>query len=235
MDVAWLGWVVGLVGAGAGLYFAQRERSSSDLLRGRVQQLEAALSERDQALAAAQQKAAQQRERAEEIAELRQRVEKLKQRAKQAADEHKVEPERLQALQGQLAQARRDVEAARRCQEEARRELLRAEALRAEECGRLEAKLEAARRGEEVEALRRRAETAEALASQLEARALKAAADAERFQRRWESVDRAYMVLRGEKAALEDELRTKTERIERLEALKVALIDAPAESPRESA
>jgi hypothetical protein len=43
------------------------------------------------------------------------------------------------------------------------------------------------------------------------------------------------MVLRGEKAALEDELRTKTERIERLEALEVALGQPGAPAPTEPA
>ena len=40
------------------------------------------------------------------------------------------------------------------------------------------------------------------------------------------------MVLRSEKEALADELRTKTERVERLEALKVAVVDpVPASQP----
>ena len=46
-------------------------------------------------------------------------------------------------------------------------------------------------------------------------------------------MDRAYLVLRSEKAALEDELRTKNQRIERLEALKVALVDPQPETQRE--
>lgn len=240
MHVAWLGWVVGLLGLGVGFFLLQQARNSAERVREREAELARAQAERDEARAEGQRKQDQQRERTEEIAELRRRVEKLKRRAKDVETEHRTEPERLQQLEGQLAQARREADLAKRAEaqaradlervaDQARSDLERAERARAEERRSLEVRLEAVSRGDELVALRAHSESALARVAELETRAQKAEADAERYLRRWEATDRAYMVLRGEKGALEDELRTKTERIERLEALEVALAAAPSE------
>ncbi len=46
-----------------------------------------------------------------------------------------------------------------------------------------------------------------------------------RWRKRAENLDKVYMVLRGEHELAKDQLRTQTEELERLRALKVALVD----------
>lgn len=171
--------------------------------------------------------AAKQRRRAEEQQELRRKLDKAKRRAAQAPDATRGgSASRLSELEAQLEQARQARDAARE----------EADGLAAE-VGRLRAAPKPARPPEPVAdaaavaALRERAATAEADLASVRAQVAAHERSLDRLRGRIRTQEELYVAIRSELAAKKDRLRAQQEEIERLQALKVAFIDAAPAAP----
>ena len=237
MSGAALGWVAFALVAAVAAFLFQRGRASEAVRAAGA----AALAERSQELEATQkrleQRAAELRGRGEEIAELRKKHDKLKRRAGDEREEEKSAPARIRTLEADLEAERADSRGARdeivRLHAEVERssaELARVTA----ELSRASDKLTelaplAERPG--LETLERRAEAGEAKLAKLADALEGAQRDAAKYKGRWETLDKAYIVLRGELELKKDELRSQRVEVERLRALEVVLLEPEPRAP----
>jgi len=231
MSAAALGWIGFAVAAALAAFLFQRARSSDTARAASA----AALAEREQELEATQkrleQRATELRARGEEISELRKKHDKLKRRAGDEREEEKGAPARIRKLE-------EDLEAERADSRGARDEIVRLHA----EIERVSAELarvsaDLARAGSKVaelaplaerpgiEVFERRAEADEAKLAKLSGDLESALRDAAKYKGRWETLDKAYIVLRGELEMKKDEMRTQRAELERLRALAVVLVE----------
>ncbi len=174
------------------------------------------------------------RRKSDELADLRKRHDKLRKR-KEGGDARGGAP-----AAGSVTD--RELEEARQARDRAR-----------EEASALTAELEAARTAHAAaladarqqtpegavspdEADKLRSEAAAALESSKAAKeeAESAAKQVARLKKRLEAQETAYVALRGELEAKKDRLATQAEQLERLQSLKVALIDSDAPAPSSS-
>jgi chromosome segregation ATPase len=239
MTAAALGWIAfALAVAGAAFLFLRAR--ASDAARAASAAL---LAERDQALEATQkrleQRAAELRTRGEEISELRKKYDKLKKRAGDEREEEKGAPARVRKLEADLEAERADSRGARdeivRLHAEVERvtaELARVRAELARASGKV-AELAPLAERPGLDALERRAEEGDAKLVKLAAALESAQRDAAKYKGRWETLDKAYLVLRGELELKKDEARTQRAEVERLRALEVVLVEPvpPATEP----
>ncbi len=172
------------------------------------------------------------RRKSDELVDVRKRYDKLRKR-KDAGDSKSSGPATGSVTDRDLEEARQARDRAREEAASLQGELAAARAAHADALAAERARTpEGAVSPDEAEKLR--SESAAALAS---AKSAKQAADdaakqVTRLKKRLESQETAYVALRGELEAKKDRLATQAEQIERLQALKVALVDsdAPAES-----
>jgi len=78
-----------------------------------------------------------------------------------------------------------------------------------------------------LDALTQRAAAAEARLAKLATDVEAARRDAAKYKGRWETLDKAYIVLRGELELKKDETRAQRVELERLRALEVVLVEPP--------
>ena len=224
--LAWLIAALAVLAAGAfGRLWQQRgtavaeAASERDALREKVSALEAQLGKRQ----------GKTEKRGEELAELRRKLEKARKRAAQAKEELAPTAERVRELEATVA--RRDDELRSLRSErsaatpEAAAPVLEAAAAEAE----TQAHAEAAAR----EAMRVRAESAEGKAGEQAEALAEATKQVERLRVRVRNQDMLYASLRSELDVKNDRIKQQREELERMQALKVALVDTPADTPAE--
>ncbi|HXZ85051.1 MAG TPA: hypothetical protein VEI82_06145 [Myxococcota bacterium] len=239
MSAALFGWIAFVAAAAVGgLLFASLRAA-----RAASRASEAALAERTHELESTQkrleQRAAELRARGEELSELRKKHDKLKRRAGDEREEEKGAPARVRAVEAELAAEKADSRAARDeiVRLHAELERVSAEAARAaaerERAGARVAELEPLADRGARDALAERAQAAEAKIPKLEAELEAARRDAAKYKGRWETLDKAYLVLRGELELKKDETRTQRVELERLRALEVVLVETPPPRPDE--
>lgn len=237
MTGAALGWIAFALAGAVAVFLLQRERAAAAHAGVTAQKL----AERDQELEATQkrleQRAAELRARGEELSELRKKHDKLKRRAGDEREEEKSAPARIRALEAELAAERADSRAARD-------EIVRLHGdgeRSAAELARVTVELEraSAKVGElaplasrpELDAVEKRASEGEARLAKLAAELENARRDAAKYKGRWETLDKAYLVLRGELELKKDEARAQRAELERLRALEVVLVEPQTRAP----
>jgi chromosome segregation ATPase len=233
MDPAILGWLGFALAAAAGALLFQRLRASETAVGAARAELEAVRGEREAFEKRLEQARGELRARGEELAELRKKHEKLKKRAGESLEEEKTLPARIRALETDLLAERGDARAARD-------EIVRLHA----DVERLGAELarEQARAAElvppsddaELEGLRRHAADAETRRAKLETELESARRDVSKFKGRWETLDKAYVILRGELELKKDEARAQRVELERLRTLEVILVAPEADAAPKS-
>lgn len=231
MTAAALGWIAFALAAAGALFLFQRARGS-DAARTA---LATALGEREQELLATQkrleQRAAELRARGEEIAELRKKHDKLKRRAGDEREEEKSAPARIRTLEADLEAERADSRGARDEIVRLHAELERASAELARVTGELSrasskvAELAPLAERPGLDAIESRAAAGEAKLAKLAGELEGAQRDAAKYKGRWETLDKAYLVLRGELELKKDEARRQRIELERLRALEVVLVE----------
>jgi chromosome segregation ATPase len=202
---------------------AERARAALDAEREQL------AGERDALEKRVEHAKAEARARGEELAELRKKHDKLRKRAGETHEEEKTLPARVKALEAELAAEKADARSARDEIVRLNGELERANAERA----RAQAELERERaRSAELapladrgahEALEKRVHEAEAKLVARAAELESALRDAAKYKGRWETLDKAYVILRGELELKKDEARAQRVELERLRALEVVL------------
>ncbi|MBW2697974.1 MAG: hypothetical protein JRE70_15945 [Deltaproteobacteria bacterium] len=179
---------------------------------------------------------AKQRRGSDELVELRKKLEKSKRRAARAQDAgHGATASQVQALEADLEQTRQARDAARdeasglsSALSRARAEAAQVEAPPGPETPSLD--------NAGIEALRGRCERAEAALAAARPELAAMEKSNARLKGRIDTQERLYVSIRSELEAKKDRLRTQQEEIERLQALKVALVDPlPPETPIASA
>ena len=214
-------WVVVAGLAGVALVFFFRARSSEALIdeaRGVSEKRQGELEAARATLAKSQ---AKQKHASSEVQELRKKLEKAKKRSAPSKAAPATSATRMQELEVALEQARQEREIAREEAAGIGAELSRVRAARRAEAEKpevgqvalREAEAQIADQDSELERLRG------ALADR--ERAL------ERMRAKAKTQDLLYTSLRSELDAKKDRLRTQQEEVERLRAMKVALMDAP--------
>ncbi len=229
MGAALLGWICfGLALGAAGFLFVQLRQLSAarESLRG---ELDAASAEREALQKRLEHARGEQRSRGEELAELRKKYEKIKKRSGESLEEEKALPARLRALQAELDAERADARAARDEIVRLHAEVERAAAELAREQARA-AKLVPAASQAETDALARRASEADARRDKLAAELETARHDVAKYRGRWETLDKAYVILRGELELKKDEARAQRAELERLRTVEV-ILNSPDPAP----
>ncbi|HTO55967.1 MAG TPA: hypothetical protein VMR50_21465 [Myxococcota bacterium] len=231
MSAALLGWLLFAAAlAAAGVAFVRLRSAEAARLdaQGALAEKSADLETTEKRL---EQRAAELRARGEEISELRKKFDKLKRRAGDEREEEKSAPARIRGLETDLAAERADSRAARDEIVRLHGELERVGAEQARvsaELARATQKLAAVTPladASQLDALRSRAESADARREQLAAQLDGAQRDAAKYKGRWETLDKTYIVLRGELELKKDELRNLRAEVERLRALEVVLVE----------
>jgi chromosome segregation ATPase len=234
VTAAVLGWIAFGVAAAAAAFLFQQLRGA----RADAGVTSAALAEREAELEATskrlEQRAAELRARGEELSELRKKHDKLKKRAGDEREEEKGAPARIRGLEAELAAERADSRAARdeivRLHGEAERaaaELARVTAELAGASAKVGELLPLAERPG-LDEIEKRAAASESKLAKLGAELESAQRDAAKYKGRWETLDKAYIVLRGELELKKDEARNQRAELERLRALEVVLVEPPA-------
>lgn len=229
-----IAWVVAGAAAFAALALLLRSRSAAERAAAAEAQSGSA---RDEARLLRKQleKRDRQREgRGEETAELRRRLEKAKKRTAQLLEERRQEPVRIAGLEQDLAQKKTELQSALEELASVKSKLVRAaEAPRPDP---VVVAPPAPAASPEAEAERRRA--AEQLAelhgsvAELQAQLAKARDAAEQSRSRIKTQDKLYLAMRGELEAKKDRLKRQQEELERLMAMRVALLgEAPEPDP----
>lgn len=225
------GWIAFALAAATALFLFLRLRGAEAArAAGEAEQtrLAAELAETARRL---EQRSAENKARGEELAELRKKHDKLKRRAGDERVEEKGAPARLRAVEAELAAEKADARGANaeiaRLHGELERggaELARAKDELAKGAAKL-AELEPLADRAQLDALARRADEGAARAEKLAAELDAAKRDAAKYKGRWETLDKAYVVLRGELELKKDEHRNLRAEVERLRALEVVLVE----------
>jgi len=221
--VAWL--AVGLLGA-AGLSLYLRVRGLGAEVAAARKQTEEVRAELASAREQLSRATAKQQRLAEESQTLRRKLDKAKRRGAHAdRGAGSSIAARIPELEAELEHARQARDAAREESDGLAAELRRLRAAAAEKPVKTEAPAptldEAA-----IAALKTRVETAERETARLRNAEKEHTRALERLKAKHEKQEALYVSIRGELAAKKDRLRTQKEEIERLQALKVAFIDA---------
>ncbi len=222
MDAALLGWLFFSIAAGTAAFLFQRMRASEAsvaALRAQAGTADSYLEELQKRL---EQTKSDLRSRGEELAELRKKHDKLKKRAGDSLEEEKALPARIRTLEAELVAERTDSRAARDEIVRLHGELERAAAELAREQTRA-AQLVPPTDRSELDGLSRRASDAEAKRERLAAELETARHDVAKYKGRWETLDKAYVILRGEHELKKDEVRAQRVELERLRTLEVIL------------
>ncbi len=228
MTLVLAGWAFAVFAGVAAVLLFGRSRALGDRARALGGRIEEVRAELQAARGNLEQRKEEHRRRGEELSELRKQLGKAKKERRSARERQRGEPARIEELERALSVQRDDVARARADLEEAHSELAKVHALR-------ERELEVARapRTEDDERLR----DLEARLGRAEA-ALRTSVEEHtadrhelgRWRKRAENLDKVYMVLRGEHELAKDRLRTQEAELERLRALKVALVDPVPET-----
>ena len=227
MTAAAAGWIAFALAAAAGAFLFVSLRAA----RSSARELESTQKRLDP-------RAAELRARGEELSELRKKHDKLKRRAGDDREEEKSAPARIRTLEAELAAEKGDSRAARDeiVRLHAELERVSAEAARAAaELERASARVsELAPLADQagVAAVEQRAGAAEAKLAKLGTELEAARRDAAKYKGRWETLDKAYVVLRGELELKKDEVRSQRTELERLRALEVVLVEPAPAAPR---
>ena len=239
MSALAVGWIAFALAAAAAAFLFVSLRSA----RAAARELEGALADRTGELESTQkrldQRVAELRARGEELSDLRKKHDKLKRRAGDDREEEKSAPARIRALEAELAAEKGDSRAARDEIVRLHAEVERATAESARAAAELErasarvAELAPLADRSALDGLVERAQAAEAKLAKGGAELEAARRDAAKYKGRWETLDKAYIVLRGELELKKDETRAQRVELERLRALEVVLVEpAPTSAPR---
>jgi predicted nucleic acid-binding Zn-ribbon protein len=232
MDPALLGWLgFAIAAAAAGLLF-QRSRGAAAATEALRAQLDTTRVELEAVQKRLEQGKTELRARGEELADLRKKHDKLKKRAGETLEEEKTLPARVRALESEVAAEKTDSRAARDEIVRLHAELERASADLARERARV-VELAPLASKDEIEGLRRRATELEPKVARLGADLEIARHDASKYKGRWETLDKAYVILRGELEMKKDEARNQRVELERLRALEVVLTTSEPEAEPE--
>lgn len=223
--VAWAMALVGAAGCAALFVRARGDRAQAEAMqaeRVRVQE------ELDRARAQLTHRNESHRKRTEELEELRRKLEKQRKQMDRSREEHRSEPERLRKLEDRLEAAREEVESLR--QELAAAHAARQKAERALEVERRE-RVPAVEpvpavdpaHAEREARLREKVEQGEAELARARAELDETSAKLARAQKRWETLNKAYLVLRSENELHKDRIREQDREIARLRAIEITL------------
>ncbi len=229
MTPAIFGWLCFALAVAGAVFLFQRMRASEasrEDLRG---ELETSGTELDAVRKRLEQARGEFRARGEEIAELRKKHEKLKKRAGESLEEERALPARVRALEAELLAERNDARAARDEIVRLHADVERASADLARERARA-AELVPPTKSDELDGLKARAAEQEAKLTQQRAELENARRDVSKFKGRWETLDKAYVILRGELELKKDEVRAQRVELERLRTLEVILTAPDAEA-----
>jgi chromosome segregation ATPase len=176
---------------------------------------------------------AKQERSGEELAQSRRKLEKARKRAGRAGDgARSATPSHAESLEATIESARRERNTAREERDAAQARATTLTQDLAEARAAIDAAAEAQTRldAAAIEALQQRVETAGAAQNQLRKDLAGAHANEKRLREKLDTQQQLYVAIRGELEAKKDRLRTQTEEIERLRALRVAVqADEPAE------
>ncbi|MEX2208339.1 MAG: hypothetical protein WEF50_19130 [Myxococcota bacterium] len=222
MSPALLGWLCFAIAAGAAFVLFQRLRAAAAGGAALRSELDASAGELEALQKRVEHTRTELRSRGEELAELRKKHDKLKKRAGDTLEEEKALPARIRTLEAELAAERVDSRAARDEIVRLHGELERTAAELAREQARA-AQLVPPTDRDELEALARRASDADARRERLAAELETARHDVAKYRGRWETLDKAYVILRGELELKKDEVRAQRVELERLRTLEVVL------------
>ncbi len=218
-----LGWGLAAVAALAAALFFARSRAEQALSRELTSQLEEVREELAVAGRRLEKQKEDHRRRGEELADLRKRLDKAKRSRGAVRENERAAPGRVAELERTIELQTEDLARARTELEGALGEL---------------AVVHAQLKRERDDARKPREEADKAV-RELETKLGQAQADVERtagdldtarheygrWRKRAENLDKVYMVLRGEFELAKDRLRAQEAELERLRALKVALVD----------
>ena len=229
MNPAFLGWLCFAVAAGALLFLYQRARASDSsraLLRA---ELDASRLEVEALQKRVEHSRNELRGRGEALVELRKQQEKLKKRAGDSLEEEKLLPARIRTLEVELLAERSDARAARDEIVRLHGELERSAADLAREQARA-AQLVPATSNDELDGLRRRTAEGETKLARFAGELETARHEIAKYKGRWETLDKVYIILRGELELKKDECRSQRVELERLRTLEV-ILTAPEPEP----
>jgi chromosome segregation ATPase len=213
-------WLLFAASVAVGLVALSRMRAADR----EVAQRDARITELDAALETAHQdtakSVAKQHKLAEELEQARRKLDKARKRGERDTDRAKGGAARAASEpEGAIEAVRQERDAAR----------LRADAL-TEELAKANERISAAAAADKplldnaaITALQKRLHDAQQASSKLGTELAEARAKSERAQKKHETDQLLYASMRGELAAKKDRLRTQTEELERLRAMKVAI------------
>ena len=228
MNPAFLGWLFFAVAVGALALLVQRVRASDSSRAALRAELDASGLELEALQKRVEQTRTDLRGRGEEIAELRKKQEKLKKRAGESLGEEKLLPARIRTLEAELLAERSDARATRDEIVRLHGELERSGAELAREQARA-AQLVPPTSHDELDGLRRRTAEGEAKLARFAGELETARHDIAKYKGRWETLDKAYVILRGELELKKDETRSQRVELERLRTLEVILTTSEPE------
>ncbi len=208
MNPAYLGWIFLAFAAGALAYLFQRVRASDASRAALRTELDASVHEVEALQKRVELTRAELRGRGEELVELRKKQEKLKKRAGESLEEEKVLPARIRTLESDILAEKNDARAARDEIVRLHAELERSGAELAREQARA-AQLVPPTSHDELDDLRRRTSEGEAKLTRLASEVEAARHDVVKYKGRWETLDKAYVILRGELELKKDEVRNQ--------------------------
>jgi chromosome segregation ATPase len=222
MDAALLGWLFFAIAAGAAGLLFQRMRAAETARASLRTELDAAGAELESLQKRVEHTRTELRSRGEELTELRKKHDKLKKRAGDTLEEEKALPARIRTLEAELGAERSDARAARDEIVRLHGEVERTAAELAREQARA-AQLVPPTDPGELEGLARRASEADARREKLTLELETARHDVAKYRGRWETLDKAYVILRGELELKKDEVRAQRVELERLRTVEVIL------------
>jgi chromosome segregation ATPase len=222
MNPAFLGWLFFALAAAALAFLFQRTRASDSSRTALRAELDASGLELEALQKRVEQTRSELRGRGEEIAELRKKHEKLKKRAGESLEEEKLLPARIRTLEADLLAERSDARAARDEIVRLHGELERSGADLAREQARA-AQLVPPTSHDELDGLRLRTAEVEAKLARFAGELETARHDIAKYKGRWETLEKAYVILRGELELKKDEARSQRVELERLRTLEVIL------------
>ena len=216
-----LPWILAGAAATAAFFLLARLRATAADLETRAAELERIGAELKVAREQIDRQSATHRRRGEELAELRRKLDKAKKRgSNEPRSGRAAAPSHLQEVERELELARQARDAAREEASGLASELSRLRAQPAPAAP--PAPPDDSERIARVEAQR---DQAEARAGQLAAEFAAAQKQVQRLRGKHDTQAQLYAALRGELEAKKDRLRRQQEEIERLQALKVAVLD----------